>query len=141
MKTTPKAQPVYGPYISTRRPISRRHFLRGTGVALSLPFLDAMLPTFARAQSPSPLASNAKPRRMLAIIHNLGFLGAGYTPSGEGTDYKLSPYLELIKDHRKDFTVFTGCSLPNVYGGHPTDAAWLTGAPSPASSSFRNTIS
>ena len=137
-----KTPPAYGPYISTRRPRSRRHFLRGAGVALSLPFLDAMLPTFARAQaSSSPLAPGAKPRRMLAIINNLGFLGSNFSPSGEGSDYKLSPYLELIKDHRQDFTVLSGVSLPNVYGGHPTEVAWLTGAPSPASSSFRNTIS
>jgi len=53
MKKTPAA--VSGPFIAARRPISRRHFLQGTGVALGLPFLDAMLPPFARAaQAESP---------------------------------------------------------------------------------------
>ncbi len=28
----------------TKKHLSRRHFLRGTGVALALPFLDAMVP-------------------------------------------------------------------------------------------------
>src|SRR5437867_2816202 len=131
MKANPKALPAYGPFISTRTPLSRRHFLRGAGVALSLPFLDAMLPTFARAQnaSSSPLAPGAKPRRMVAVENNLGFVPANFFPKTPGRDYALSPYLELIKEHRKDFTVFSGCSLPNVVGSHPTEVAFLTGAP------------
>ena len=39
------------PYITTRQPISRRRFLQGAGIALSLPFLDSMLPVFARASA------------------------------------------------------------------------------------------
>jgi hypothetical protein len=138
-----KKNPVnYGPFIATRTPISRRHFLRGTGVALSLPFLDAMLPTFARAQETgSPLSPNAKPRRMIAVEHNLGFVPRNFFPKTPGRNYELSPYLELIKEHRNDFTVISGSSLPNVVGSHPTEVAWLTGAPHPASGSFKNTIS
>jgi hypothetical protein len=142
MKANSKAQPAYGPFIATRTPMSRRHFLRGTGVALSLPFLDAMLPTFARAQDAgSPLSPNAKPRRMFAVEHNLGFVPRNFFPKTPGRDYELSPYLEIIKEHRNDFTVISGSSLPNVVGSHPTEVAWLTGAPHPASGSFKNTIS
>ena len=142
MKSSTKSLPAYGPYISTRRPLSRRHFLRGTGVALSLPFLDSMLPTFARAQqSSSPLALNATPRRMFGVITNLGMVPREFVPTGAGRDYKASPYLEVLKDHRNDFSVFTGVSLPNVGGSHPTELAFLTGAPNPGSSSFKNTIS
>jgi hypothetical protein len=43
--------------------------------------------------------------------------------------------------HRDDFTVISGVSHPNVDGGHPADISFLTAAPHPASSSFRNTIS
>jgi hypothetical protein len=69
----PTAQPQYGPYIATRQPLSRRTFLRGTGIALALPFLDTMLPSFTRAATASsPLAPNAKPRRFFAINNNLG---------------------------------------------------------------------
>jgi hypothetical protein len=139
MKTPPQ---IHGPFISTRQPISRRHFLRGTGVALSLPFLDAMLPTFARAQSSSsPLSPEAKPRRLFAINNNLGLLARGFFPEGSEKDYKPSPYLQLLQDHRKDFTVFSGVSYPNVDGGHPADVCFLTAAPHPGSGSFRNTIS
>jgi hypothetical protein len=111
-------------------------------VALSLPFLDSMLPTFARAQqSSSPLALNATPRRMFGVITNLGMVPREFVPTGAGRDYKASPYLEVLKDHRNDFSVFTGVSLPNVGGSHPTELAFLTGAPNPGSSSFKNTIS
>lgn len=130
------------PFICTRQPISRRHFLRGVGVALSLPFLDSMIAPFARAaESVSPVAANATPRRMFAICNNLGVLPAHFFPQGSGKDYAPSPYLELLKEHRDDFSVFSGVSHPNVDGGHPSDVSFLTAAPHPASSSFRNTIS
>src|SRR5687767_413873 len=130
------------PYVSTRRPLSRRRFLQGAGIALSLPFLESMLPTFARAaHSSSPLAPNAKPRRMLGICNNLGLLGDQFFPTGTGRDYEASPYLKTLLPHRNDFTVFSGVSHPNVDGGHPADVCFLTAAPHPGSSSFRNTIS
>ena len=142
MKNTAFAAPLDGPFIAIRQPISRRHFLRGTGVALSLPLLDAMRPSFARAQAAgSPLAPGAVPRRMFAICNNLGLLPRNFFPSGNGRDYVASPYLELLKEHRNDFTVFSGVSHPNVDGGHPADVCFVTAAPHPGSASFRNTIS
>ena len=36
----PNAAPIAAPFVTTRRPLSRRHFLRGAGVALALPALD-----------------------------------------------------------------------------------------------------
>ncbi len=134
--------PIPAPFIHTRPPLSRRHFLRGAGIALSLPYLDSMLAPFARAaESASPAAPTATPRRMFAICNNLGLLPAHFFPQGGGRDYTSSPYLEVLKEHRDDFTVFSGVSHPNVDGGHPADVSFLTAAPHPASSSFRNTIS
>src|SRR4051812_6165263 len=130
------------PFISTRSPVSRRRFLQGAGIALSLPLLESMLPTFARAQAASsPLAPNAKPRRMLAVCNNLGLLADHFFPTDAGRNYKSSPYLQALQGHRNDFTVFSGVSHPNVDGGHPADVCFLTAAPHPGSSSFRNTIS
>ena len=140
MKKTPAA--VSGPFIAARRPISRRHFLQGTGVALGLPFLDAMLPPFARAaQAESPLAPDARPRRMIGICNNLGLLPDQFFPKTGGREYAHSLYTQILDEHRKDFTVFSGVSHPNVDGGHPADVCFLTCAPHPGSSSFRNTIS
>jgi len=136
----PTARPF--PFVSTRRPLSRRRFLQGTGVALSLPFLDAMTSPFARAAAlSSQPADGAVPCRMLAICNNLGLLPDHFFPSGTGRDYIPSPCLKLLQEHRDSFTVFNGVSHPNVDGGHPSDISFLTAAPHPASSSFRNTIS
>jgi hypothetical protein len=130
------------PYVVTRQVMSRRHFLRGVGVALSLPFLSSMISPFARAaEATSPLAPTATPRRMFTICNNLGLLPAEFFPTGSGRDYVASSYLEKLQEHRNDLTVFSGVSHPNVDGGHPSDVSFLTAAPHPASSSFRNSIS
>jgi hypothetical protein len=128
------------PFVIPRQPVSRRRFIAGVGVAISLPLLEAMHPTLARA-APATLVPGTKPRRMLGICNNLGLRPDLFFPTGEGREYSASPYLELLKAHREDFTVISGVSHPNVDGGHPSDISFLTAAPHPASSSFRNTIS
>ena len=127
-----------GCYVSTRRAISRRSFLQGAGIALSLPLLESMTSVFG---APAASAKDGKPRRMLAICNNLGLLGDQFFPSENGRGYALSPYLETLAAHRDDFSIFSGVSHPNVDGGHPADVCFLTAAPHPGSSSFRNTIS
>ncbi len=124
--------------VSTCRPLSRRHFLRTTGVALALPLLDSLLPVSGRA---APASAAAKPRRMLGICNNLGLLPDQFFPKQTGRGYALSPYLETLKEHREDFTVFSGVWHPDVDGGHPADNCFLTAAPHPGSGGFRNTIS
>ena len=129
-------------HIATQRAVSRRHFLRGAGIVMSLPFLDSMLPAFARAATGgAPTGANAKPRRMLGICNNLGLLTDQFFPTDAGRNYTLSPYLQSLAAHRNDFSVFSGVSHPNVDGGHPADICFLTAAPHPGSGSFRNTIS
>lgn len=115
------------------RALSRRTMLRGVGVGLALPLLESM--DVLRAQVA------AVPRRMFGICNNLGLLPGEFFPTGEGRDYTPSPYLKVLQEYRQDFTVFSGVSHPNVDGGHPSDISFLTAAPHPASSSFRNTIS
>ena len=127
-----------GSFVSTRPTLSRRQFLRGTGIVLSLPLLDSALPTFARAASS---AAAKKPRRMLAVCNNLGLLPDQFFPTQTGRGYALSPYLQHLAHHRDDFTVFSGVSHPDVDAGHPADVCFLTAAPHPGSGGFRNTIS
>lgn len=124
--------------ISLGKAIGRRSFLRGTGVALGLPLLDAMVPAFARAESKASV-----PRRLFAICNNLGVLPWHFFPSAEskGLGYQLSPYLEELRAHRDHFTVLSGVWHPDVDAGHPADNCFLTCAPRPSSGGFRNTIS
>ncbi len=123
-------------YLAANRPLSRRSFLRGAGVALSLPLLDAMVPAFARAAD----AARA-PRRMVAIQTNLGILPHFFWPKGTGMEHEGSPYLDILKDYRRDMTVFKGVSHPGVDGGHAGEKSFLTAAPHPASSAFKNSVS
>jgi hypothetical protein len=104
---------------------------------LSLPIFDSLRPAFAR-DSAAPT-----PRRILAICNNLGLLPEHFFPdqASTGRGYVPSPYLELLKAHRDDFTVFSGVWHPDVDGGHPADNCFLTAAPHPGSGGFRNTIS
>src|SRR3954468_10395471 len=131
------------PFVSTRHALSRRKFLRGAGLLLSLPFLDARTPAFATAAK--RLAAGAtpggKPRRMFGICNNLGLLPEYFFPKNSGRDYTPSTYLEALQAHRNDLTVFSGVSHPDVDGGHPADNCFLTAAPHPGSAGFRNTIS
>ncbi len=115
--------------------LCRRSFLRGTGVALTLPWLEQ---TTRAAGTASDAASL---RRMLLISNNLGVLPKPFFPQQVGRDYELSSYLSELSDFRKDFTVFSGLSHPDVDGGHSTENCFLTGARGPTHSGFRNTIS
>jgi BMFP domain-containing protein YqiC len=124
-------------FASTRRRISRRRFLRGVSVALALPWLESMQAPFARAAG----AGTATPRRLFCICNNLGVLPDRFFPRDPGRDFTPSRYLTLLQEHRADFTVLSGVSHPGVDGGHPSDICFLTAAPHPASSSFRNSIS
>lgn len=132
-----------GPFVSTRREMSRRSFLRGASIAMALPLLDSMSPVFAAARkvAAADTTPGGKPRRMFGICNNLGLLPDQFFPKTAGRDYELSPYLENLKEHRKDFTVFSGVWHPDVDGGHPADNCFLTAAPHPGSGGFRNTIS
>jgi hypothetical protein len=141
MKTKLPNDTPHVPFVASGRGISRRCFLRGAGIALSLPLLEAMVPAFTSAAEQTGIVPGAKPRRMLAICNNLGLLPDQFFPKNAGRDYTLSPYLELLKEHRKDLTVFSGVSHPDVDGGHPADNCFLTAAPHPGRGGFRNSIS
>src|SRR5215470_18053929 len=135
---------ITAPLISTRPVLSRRRFLRGAGILLSLPLLDAMAPAFAgvaKRRLAAGATPGGKPRRMFGICNNLGLLPNEFFPKDGGRDYTLSPYLQLLEEHRNDFTVFSGVSHPDVDGGHPADNCFLTAAPHPGRGGFRNTIS
>lgn len=118
--------------------LSRRTFLRTSGVSLALPFLDSMWPGLARAAAPV-----AAPKRLVTVCASLGIYGPDFFPQAAGRDYQLPSYLEALKEHRNDFTVFSGVSHPDQAGanGHTSEMTWLTSARHPGLGGFRNTIS
>lgn len=119
---------------------SRRLFLRGAGVALALPLLEAF--AFRKPMLAAETKKDAEaPRRLLCINTTLGLHTENLFPRQAGKEYEPSPYLDVIKDFRNDFTIFSGLSHPDVDGGHSAEASYLTAAPHPRADSFKNTIS
>jgi len=116
--------------------LPRRSFLKGAGVALALPLLDAMLPLGSRASD----VERAR-RRMVLIDLGFGLHAPNLFPTNAGSDYESTPYLDVIQDFRKDFTIISGTSHPDVDGGHFAAKSFLTAAPKPTSANFKNSIS
>ena len=122
--------------IAIRTPLSRRFFLKGVGVTLALPFLESMLPRLG-----ATVAAPAQPRRFVGMMTNMGIMPQFFFPTAAGRDYESTPYLDLLKEHRADMTIFSGVSLPGVDGGHASEKSFLTGAPGASRGTFRNSIS
>ena len=116
----------------------RRQFLRAAGVTLSLPLLDYFLPQVRAGEKTA-----AVPRRMVCLCTPLGLHPENFFPEAAGKDYALSPYLELLKDYRDDFTVISGLSHAGMSSGfaHQASASFLTGAPGAGRPGFRNAVS
>lgn len=110
---------------------TRRTFLRAAGISVALPWLEALA------------AGDAPPRRMVLMCAPLGLHPPQFFPKETGREYALSPYLELIKGFRNDFTVLSGLAHPDVAEGHDSGYSFLTGAHHSGfmRSGFRNTIS
>src|SRR5262249_19067578 len=106
-----------------RFPMSRRTFLRGTGVALGLPFLDAMRP--ARAAD----ALKAPVRAAYLYFPNGAWMDA-WIPKQSGTDFELPFSLTPLEPVRDAVCVLSGLDKPfsRTGDGHYAKTAnFLTG--------------
>ena len=113
--------------------IDRRKFLKTSGVSLALPLLESMSPAWAKDAS--------TPKRAVFLCTTLGLHAPALFPKKTGADYELTDYLGLLKEHRKDFTLFSGLSHPGQGGQHQCEMTWLSAAPNPGMDGFRNSIS
>ena len=114
--------------------MNRRHFLRAAGVSLALPWLESL----ARPGTPAA----GPPRRMVCICTPLGLHAPNLFPTDAGRDYTLTPYLEVLREFRDDFTVISGLLHPEVGSSHDSIFSFLTAAPHPERrAGFRNSIS
>jgi hypothetical protein len=118
-----------------RRRLPRRTLLKGSGVAVAVPWLSAMQAAFGEPSTPNP------PRRFVAMTLGLGLVAENLNPAKSGRDYEPSRYLAPLADLRDRFTVVSGASHPDVSGGHRAEASLLTAAPMTASAQTRNTVS
>ena len=86
----------------TKKHLSRRTFLQGVGVTLSLPFLESMVP----AQTPlAKTAANPRMRMALCFMPH-GAVMANWTPAEEGV-LKLSPTLAPLEPYKNQVIVIS----------------------------------
>ena len=100
--------------------IDRRLVLRQGGIAISLPFLDAMLPQ-GRAACRTPA-----PSRVVLVGQPLGLYAPNFFPADTGQQFTPSRYLQMLDAHRSRFTVFSGISH-RYPAGHFAEVALFTG--------------
>jgi len=126
--------------IITKKHMSRRTVLKGMGVTLALPFLDAMTPAgtaWARTEA------GAKKIRLVAMemVHgSAGSTAIGvkknlFAPAKVGRDFEFSPTLEALAPFRNDVTIISNTdvhnaeafTLPEIGGDHfRSSAVFLT---------------
>lgn len=95
-----------------RTPLNRRTMLRGAGVAIALPMLEAMAPHGRAAESKKPV------KRFVCLSNNYGIYRKAFFPSVDqpGADYDMPETLKPLERHRKDFTVFSNLDHGNTIG-------------------------
>jgi Protein of unknown function (DUF1552) len=90
--------------IITKKALSRRTALKALGVALPLPFLDAMAPALTGLEQTA-----AQPRlRFGAVYTPNGIIPAQWFPTTTGRDFAFSPSLEPLAAFREQLTIYSG---------------------------------
>ena len=112
--------------LKRRLALHRRTFLKGAGISLALPWLDAMSTTSRSVTTAGDITASETPRRAVFCFFGLGINGRDFTPADAGRDYTITPILEPLAELRRDFTVVSGLKL-TYSGGHVGDRTFLTG--------------
>jgi hypothetical protein len=112
----------------TKKHLPRRLVLKGLGVSLALPLLDAMIPSLTSLADTA--ANPARLRRLGFVYMPMGSDITRWTPAGGDDLAELSPTLEPLAPVRKHVTVISNLELKNAYPGtHATsNAAFLSAA-------------
>jgi hypothetical protein len=117
----------------TRKHLSRRTLLKGAGVSLALPFLDAMLP--AMATSAQTAAARTLRAGFFYIPHGAVMYNTKYgaqmdrwTPSGEGSEFTLNKITGPLDPYKKYVTSFGNLKNDAATGIHTKNpGTWLSG--------------
>jgi hypothetical protein len=120
-----------GAMFVTKKHVDRRTFLKGAGVALSLPLLDSMIPAFLTTRA----LEAARAKRFGVVYFPNGLYMPNWEPKADGTSWEITPILRPLADLRDRFVVVSGLthqpavSLPGEGSGDHVraSAAFLTG--------------
>jgi hypothetical protein len=112
----------------SKKHLPRRTFLRGAGVTLALPFLEAMLP----AQTPLRNTAAARPTRFTGIFFPHGMAPGWWVPKKEGANFDFPFIIEPLEPLRERVLILSGLHAksaeppPGVTGSdHFVAAAYL----------------
>jgi hypothetical protein len=112
----------------TRKHLSRRTVLKGTGAAVALPLLDAMIPA-----ATALAATAAAPRPRAAFIYfPHGAVMDQWTPTKVGADFEMPQILAPLKPFQKQVTVISGLENKSAIAApvHAiTPGTWLSCIP------------
>lgn len=113
---------------------SRRHFLRGVGVALALPWMESLPVLGAEtAGTAAKAALNKPPLRFACLYFSNGVEPEHWWAKGSGADMQLGPGLQPMETLKGDFTFIRGLynhqamistsphlgRMPNLLSGAP----------------------
>ncbi len=121
--STPLSRPLR-PFVPPRRPlpVTRRNFLRGAGVLMTLPFLDSLPAAAAQTPAtPAPTPARPYPLRFAAVFMGNGINANHWWAKGSGETMELSRTLEPLAPFRRKLNVIEGLfNKPAVgVGIHP----------------------
>ena len=108
-----------------KKSLSRRTFLRGAGLAVGLPLLDAMVPASTLL---AQTAAAPKPRLGFLYLPH-GAIMNQWTPAAEGASFELTPILKPLEAFKSRLTIVSGLEnkpaiAPAVHALNP--ATWLS---------------
>ena len=112
----------------SKKHLSRRTMLRGLGVSIGLPLLDAMIPAHTAL---AKTAAKGRPRMGFFYLPHGAVMGE-WTPKSEGTQFELSRILKPLEPFRSQLTIVSGL------GNKPADSnathaitpgTWLSAVP------------
>ncbi|MDA1049033.1 MAG: DUF1552 domain-containing protein [Planctomycetota bacterium] len=127
--------------------LDRRRFLRGSGVALALPWFESIASLASAAEqsaTPKRLACFYMPDGVpMPLAEDPAHQDWAWFPHGNGKNFTFTKCLEPLEPLRNELTVFSGLSHPSVRSihGHSNADQFLTGAPTGPSGDYKNSIS
>ena len=93
------------PNTTSRPQLTRRHFLRGVGVSLALPWMES-LPVFGQAAA--GVKANTPPLRLGIVFFSNGVEPIHWWAKGNGGAMELGPGLQAMMPHREDMVFIQG---------------------------------
>ena len=120
-----KFQPVDKTQIDERRwSLSRRHFLRGLGAAITLPAMESLRPaatafagTAAARAGELAVTSTGAPLRTAFLFFPNGAIPDAWWPEGGERDFAISQTLAPLEKHRDDIQILGGLDHDSARGG------------------------